>query len=243
MNADENRHTNPIRFIKEDGSLIYRQSMEFNTDSFDFSHINKMGRAYLNGDDSLINGPIDFTTANNVTVHHLQQLLQSVLFPKSVPEKQRFYLTKDDYSFLYRYLSQYPSETNYPKYDTSIYYDSYVKFFFKQGSHQMPEYIRVFNKVGWAYGCLTDVSYIVDFKNKVEFMLTATIYVNSDGVMNDNKYDYETIGWPFLYKLGQAIYKYELNRPRKYVPDLSQFQMHYEKRKDDNRPVIKDADN
>ncbi|TMI61780.1 MAG: serine hydrolase [Bacteroidetes bacterium] len=243
MNADENRHTNPISFINEDGSTIYRQAMAFNTDSFDFSHINKMGNAYLNAEDSLINGPIDFTTANNVTVHHLQQLLQSVLFPKSVPEKQRFYLSKDDYNFLYRYLSQYPSETSYPKYDTSTYYDSYVKFFFKEGGHNMPDYVRVFNKVGWAYGCLTDVSYVVDFKNKVEFMLTAIIYVNSDGVLNDNKYDYETIGWPFLYKLGQTIYKYELNRPRKNVPDLSQFNMHYEKRKEDNRPAIKDADN
>jgi len=42
MNADENRHTNPISFINEDGSTIYRQAMAFNTDSFDFSHINKI---------------------------------------------------------------------------------------------------------------------------------------------------------------------------------------------------------
>jgi hypothetical protein len=243
MNADENRHTNPIRFINDDGTLIYSQPPAVNTDSFDFSHINKMGKQYLNANDSLINEPIDFTTANNVTVYHLQQMLQAVMFPNSVPARQRFDLKKDDYNFLYRFLSQYPSETAYPKYDTSAYYDSYVKFFFKQGSHTMPEYIRVFNKVGWAYGCLTDVSYVADFKNKIEFMLTATIYVNSDGVMNDNKYDYETIGWPFLYKLGQAIYKYELNRPRSYKPDLSDFKLHYEKRKEDNRPAIKDADN
>ena len=62
MNADENRHTNPIRFIKPDGSLIYFQPPAFNTDSFDFSHINKMGKAYMNAQDSLINEPIDFTT-------------------------------------------------------------------------------------------------------------------------------------------------------------------------------------
>jgi hypothetical protein len=243
MNADENRHTNPIRFIKPDGSLIYSQPMAFNTDSFDFSHINKMGRAYMNAQDSLINEPIDFTMANNVTVYHLQQLLQSVLFPKSVPANRRFRLEKADYDFLYRYLSQYPSETDYPKYDTGLYYDSYVKFFFKQGSHNIPNYIRVFNKVGWAYGCLTDVSYVADFKNKVEFMLTATIYVNSDGVMNDDKYDYDSIGYPFLYKLGQCIYNYELKRKRKNKPDLSEFKIHYEKRKDDGRPAIKEIDN
>jgi len=243
MNADENRHTNPIRFIKPDGSLIYFQPPAYNTDSFDFSHINKMGKAYMNAQDSLINEPIDFTTANNVTVYHLQQMLQSVLFPNSVPANRRFNLEKADYDFLYRYLSQYPSETDYPKYDTSLYYDSYVKFFFKQGGHSIPDYIRVFNKVGWAYGCLTDVSYVADFKNKVEYMLTATIYVNSDGVMNDNKYDYDNIGYPFMYKLGQCIYNYELKRERKYKPDLSKFIIHYEKRKEDGRPALKEIDN
>jgi hypothetical protein len=64
--------------------------------------------------------------------------------------------------------------------------------------------------VGWAYGFLTDVSYVVDFKNKVEFMLSSTLYVNSDGILNDDKYDYESVGWPFLYELGQMVYKYEL---------------------------------
>lgn len=243
MNLDENRHTNPIRFIKPDGSLIYYQPPAFNTDSFDFSHINKMGIGYMNAQDSLIHEPIDFTMANNVTVYHLQQILQSVMFPNSVPVNRRFNLTKEDYDFLHRYLSQYSSETDYPKYDTGLYYDSYVKFFFKQGNHTIPDYIRVFNKVGWAYGCLTDVSYVTDFKNKVEFMLTATIYVNSDGILNDDKYDYDDIGYPFMYKLGQLMYNYELKRPRKYKPDLSAFKMHYEKRKEDGRSIIKEIDN
>ena len=49
---------------------------------------------------------------------------------------------------------------------------------------------------------LTDASYIVDFKNNVEFMLAATVYVNSDEILNDDKYDYETVGHPFIYQLG-----------------------------------------
>src|SRR5258706_2941349 len=61
MTPEENRHTNPIRFINEDGSLIYQQPVAHNTDSFDFSHVNKMGNAYYNADDSLIHEPIDFT--------------------------------------------------------------------------------------------------------------------------------------------------------------------------------------
>lgn len=243
MNGEENRHTNPIRFIKDDGRLIYSQPAQFNTDSFDFSQVYKMGRAHLNANDSLINEPIDFTRANNFPLEDMQQVLQSVLFPNATPGKELFQLGKDDYAFLYRYLSQYPSETSYPKYDTSEFYDSYVKFFFRSPAHTMPEGVRVFNKVGWAYGCLTDVSYIVDFNNKVEFMLAATIYVNADGVLNDNKYEYETVGWPFLYQLGQAMYRYELTRERKFKPNLKAFKMKYQLRPEDGRKPIREADN
>ena len=243
MNAEENRHTNPIRFVDGKGTVVYNQPMEYNRDSFDFSREYKLGKGYLNANDSLINEPIDFTRANNYPLEDMQRQLQSVLFPESVPAQARFQLEKADYEFLYRFLSQYPSETDYPKYDTASFYDSYVKFFFRQGSHAMPEHVRVFNKVGWAYGCLTDVSYVADYKNKVEFMLAVTIYVNSDNILNDDKYEYETVGWPFLYEIGQTIYRYELNRRRKFRPDLSRFKMEYQKRKDDGRKAIKDVDN
>jgi hypothetical protein len=242
MNEDENRHTNAMRFVTSDGKLLYQQPPAYNGDGFNFTHINKMGNAHYTND-SLIHKPIDFTKANNLTVHHLQQLLQAALFPESVDPTRRFALTPKDYEFLYRCLSQYPSETDYPKYDTTVYFDSYVKFFFKNGGKHLPPYIRVFNKVGWAYGCMTDVSYIADFKNKIEYMLTLTLYVNSDGVMNDDKYDYDTIGSPFFYKLGQVFYRHELNRKRKFTPDLSRFQMEYKKQSDDGRVAIKEADN
>ena len=222
---------------------MYEQPPAYNPDSFYFGKEIKLGIAHYNNKDSLINEPIDFTKANKLPLEDLQQMLQSVLFPASVPISQRFNLTKDDYGFLYQYLSQFPGETNYPKYDSSEYYDSYVKFYFRHGNHRLPANVRVFNKVGWAYGFLTDVSYVVDFKNKVEFMLSSTLYVNSDGILNDDKYDYESVGWPFLNELGQMVYKYELKRPRKYKPDLGKFKINYERRRTDARPTIKNVDN
>jgi hypothetical protein len=243
LTADENRYTNSIRFMDDHGKVIYMQPPACNPDSFYFGKPVKMGRAYYDARDSLINEPIDFTKANNLPLEYLQQILQSVMFPESVPERQRFKLSKDDYRFLYQYLSQYPSETNYPKYDSSEYYDSYVKFF-SRNSHQIPSYIRIFNKVGWAYGFLIDVSYVADFKNKVEYMLTATLYVNSDGILNDDKYDYDETGWPFMKELGQTIYQYELKRARKYKPDLKKFEIWHEHRNvNDTRPLIKNVDN
>lgn len=243
MTADENRHTNPVRFIQPDGKSIYAQPAAYNQDPFDFSRTAKLGKGYYLRD-SLVKQPFDFTERNKMPLETFQQILQTVMFPNSVPAKQRFTLTADDYKLLYQYLSQYPGETNYPKYDPRQYYDSYVKFFFMDSTHhQMPEGVRVFNKVGWAYGFLTDASYVVDFKNKVEYMLTATLYVNSDGILNDDKYEYDSIGHPFLYQLGQTIYQYEQKRKRKYIPDLESFRIQYEKRRTDDRPVVKDVDN
>jgi hypothetical protein len=229
MNDDENRHTSQVRFVTGD-HLLYTQPAAYSNFKFDFSKQIKIGNGHLDRNDSLILQPMDFTAHNKFALTDMQQMLQAVLFPSSVSSSKRFDLSEDDYRFLYKYMSQYPSETNFPKYDTTEYFDSYTKFFFfKAGKQKIPPYIRVFNKAGWSYGFLTDAAYIVDFVNGVEFMLTATIYTNSDGILNDDKYDYDTVGYPFFQEVGNIIYNYELKRQRKHAPDLSRFVMQYDK--------------
>jgi hypothetical protein len=244
LSEAENRHTNQIRFLDNDGKTIYIQPPAFNTDSFVFNGVVKIGNAYLNARDSLIHEPMDFSRHNRITLEDLQQLLQSALFPGSFPASKRFHLGKTDDLFLWQYLSQYPSETPYPKYDTTEFFDSYVKFYFQNGGHRLPDNVRVFNKVGWAYGFMTDVSYIVDFTHQTEFMLTATVYANADGILNDNVYEYQSVALPFLYRLGQDFYQYELRRKRVYKPDLKNFRLSYDHRDpSDTRPSIQVVDN
>ena len=241
---DQNRHTNGIQFLDEKGLPILKLDPQYNKDSFQFGAPILIGDAHWNSKDQVVNAPFDFTRHNNISLEDMQKMLQSVIFPASVPKQNRFNMTEADRLFLLQYLSQYPSETNYPKYDSAHFYDSYVKFFFQDSTHSMPKHIRVFNKVGWAYGFLTDVSYVLDTKNNIDYMLSATLYVNSDGVVNDSKYDEETVGFPFLNKIGTAFYEYELKRPRKYQPKLINQVKQYEKRNPkDTRPSILNADN
>ncbi len=227
MTEEENRHTNQIRFVKN-RQTIYEQPPAYNQQPFDFSKHYLIGNAYYNRQDSLVHQPMDFTTHNVLLLQDLQQLIQSVLFPQSVPAKQRFNLTEDDHRFLYQYMSELPYESRYPHYDTSTYFQSYTKFFmFKAGRQPIPPYIRIFNKPGWSYGFLTDAAYIADFKNNIECMISASIYTNSDGVLNDDKYEYDTIGYPFFAEIGKLLYQYELERKRKHQPDLSAFKLDY----------------
>jgi len=241
---DQNRHTNGIRFLDASGKLVYHQQPAYNKDSFRFPSPILIGDKHINRNDELVNGPFDFTRHNNISLDDMRQMLQAVLYPSSIPKRQRFNLTETDRLFLLQYMSQYPAETPYPNYDSTIFYNSYVKFFFQDSTHQLPEHIRVFNKVGWAYGFLTDVSYAVDSKNNIDYMLAATVYVNSDGIINDSKYDEESMGFPFFRELGKAVYQHELQRPRAQQPPLKIKGLVYEKRdQQDKRPTIKMADN
>ncbi len=241
---DQNRHTNGIRFVDDQNKILYKQAPQYNTDSFAFGAPVLIGNAHWNSNDELVQGPFDFTKHNNVSLEDFQQMLQSVVFPSSVSKEKRFNFSEEDRLFLLQFLSQYPSETNYPKYDSEHFYDSYVKFFFQDSTHSMPRNIRVFNKVGWAYGFLTDVSYVLDTVNNIDYMLSATLYVNSDGVVNDSKYDEATVGFPFLKQIGNAFYQYELTRTRENKPILHNPVKQYEKRDPkDNRPSIKNVDN
>ena len=228
MNAEENRHTNPIRFLK-DGHTVYEQPGASNEITPKAGEKILLGRAHLNSEEKLVNEPYDFTAHNKATLTDLHLLMQSVLFPKSVAPEKRFNLNEDDYQRLYQYMSERPSESLFPKYDTAEFFDSYTKFFFfKDGKRSIPPHIRSFNKTGWSHGFLTDVCYIVDFKNNVEFMLSGSIYVNSDGVLNDNKYEYVEIGYPFFRQVGEKIYNYELKRRRANIPNLSQWRLKYD---------------
>lgn len=162
------------------------------------------GDGYYAGD-SLIKEPMDFSRKNYLPVASLHNLMKRVIFPENFSERETFHLKETDREFVLDAMSSLPYSQGY---DRKEYYDSYVKFFmFGDTKDPMPEHIKIYNKVGYAYGYLTDCAYIRDEKNEVEFILTATIHVNEDRIYNDNNYEYEEVGIPFLAELGRGVYK------------------------------------
>jgi hypothetical protein len=154
----------------------------------------------------------------------LHDVLKALIFPESVSLEERFDLTPDDYRFVYRNMSRYPQESGIHEYqDAEEYPQAFVKFLMYDRDDAIPEHIRIFNKIGSAYGFLTDAAYIVDYREGIEFILAATVYTNANETFNDGNYEYETIGFPFLRNLGQAIYEIESRRKKANLPDLSRF--------------------
>jgi len=217
---EESRLTQAIDFFDDNGHKIYHQDAKYNKQKLPYYNA-FLGDGYYNSNDSLIMAPLDFSVKNRIYLNDLHHILQSVIFYDQTPKAQQFKLTKADRDFLLKWMHTLPTESQYPTYDSSGYWPAYCKFMFmgaERGS--IPENIKIFNKVGDAYGFLLDISYIIDTVNKVEFMLSAVIYCNEDGIINDSKYDYEKVGYPFYKNLGHLIYDYELKRKKAFLPNF-----------------------
>ena len=230
LTEEENRRTNPIKFYDADNKVLYVQPEQRNNAKHTVRK-DSMGQGYYKAG-KLINSSMDFSKKNRIGIEDLHKILISLVFPGKVKATERFNITEADRLFVLKYMSQYPTESLYPPYaaDTVNYWPAYCKFLLYGAEKKpLPENIRIFNKVGDAYGQMIDVAYVADYKNKIEFFISAVIYCNSDGILNDDKYDYDSIGKPFMKNLGNVIYDYEMKRKYKTRPDLSPLLFTYDK--------------
>lgn len=230
LTEEENRRTNPIFFTDTSGNVLYRVNEQRNKAVY-ASRSDSLGDGFYRRG-QLIQGKMDFSKKNRICLEDLHAILLGLIFPDKVPRENRFNISEDDRQFVLKYMSQYPTESLYPPYsaDTASYWPAYCKFIlFGAEKGQLPSNVRIFNKPGDAYGHMIDVAYVADFKNNIEFFVSALIYCNSDGILNDDRYDYKTVGLPFMKNLGKVIYDYELTRERKNKLDLSAFKFTYDK--------------
>ena len=234
LSPKENQNTNAMIFYDDDPDQpIHSQQAMATSKDFSAESAIFLGESYMKGD-SVIEGPMDFSKKNYCSVEELQRAIRSVMFPESLKQEDRFDLTTEDLRFLRTYMSQLPRETRHPDYSDKP--DNYCKFFLygDDNSAEIPDHIRIFNKIGLAYGFCIDNAYIVDFKENIEFMLTAVIYVNENNRLNDGIYEYETVAFPFLAQLGRIIYEHERQRDRPNPPDLTEFKLNYDIPKSSN---------
>jgi len=167
----------------------------------------KKGIGYYE-ENTLTKATFDFSLKNYFPISTQNEVMKRIIFPSQFSKNQQFNLSPDQYKFILKAMSDLPRNIGYDEIDLN---DGYGKFFmYGDTKDTIPEYLKIYNKVGNAYGTVTDCAYITDSKNNIEFILTATLLVNKDGIFNDDKYEYEDIGIPFLAQLGREIYNMEV---------------------------------
>ena len=202
-------NTKPLVIYLNDSTTgVSKPTLNSAPKALSLSHLKK-GKGYYEND-TLINEPFDFSLKNYYPISAQHAVLKRVIFPENFKKEERFNVSDEDRKVLLNAMGTVPRRVGY---DETTYYDGYCKFFmYGDTKERIPEHIEIYNKVGFAYGTLTDCAYIKDTKNDIDFLLTATILVNKNGIFNDNTYEYEEIGIPFLAELGRELYAQELMR-------------------------------
>ncbi len=209
-----NKNSTPrFIFFNQKGDTLYNQAPIISNQKIKNTHLDGVlkGKGYVK-DGTVIEEPMDFSEKNYASIVALNQILERIIFPKVFSGNEQFNIEPEDYFFLRYWMSRTPNEVTIPFYDRETFFDSYCKFFIygdKKG--EMTNNTRIYNKVGLAYGTITDLAYVKD-RNGIEFFLTATILTNKNEIFNDNKYEYDQLGIPFLAALGREIYQFEKNK-------------------------------
>ena len=169
--------------------------------------LDKGERRYFNGE--ILDESLNFSEKNRFSITDMHNLIKYIFYPEIFDMANTFNLNVEDYDFIRYWMSRFTYEDIGEKFiGDEKFFETYNKFFIHGDEQSVSnEQIRVYNKIGQAYGTSIDNGLIKNYQNNVEFILTSTIYTNKNKVINDNLYEYEDIAEPFLAKLSRAIYK------------------------------------
>ncbi len=173
--------------------------------SSNISNLKKGEKRFIDGE--IKNESLDFSSKNRSSLTDMHNIIKNLIYPEISISK--FNLNVEDYDFLRYWMSRFTYEDLGAKYiGDAKFFKSYNKFFiYGTDTILNNSDIRVYNKIGQAYGTSTDSAYIKNYKENVEFFLTATIYTNNNNIINDNIYEYGETAIPFLSRLSKALYK------------------------------------
>lgn len=165
-----------------------------------------VGTGYL-ADGKKVERPMSFAQKNAIALRDLQDVLVELLFPEVDTGKRGFPgLTTAQRALLVQTLGELPRESANPKYDPAKVPDHACKFVLRGVRDVVPAaHLRVFDKIGRAYGFSVENAWIEDTRTGRGCFLAIALYTNPDGVLNDDDYAYETLAEPFLDGVGRAI--------------------------------------
>ena len=169
----------------------------------------QVGDAYLRGDER-VSLPMDFTARNGITLQDLQDLLIKVVRPDIDLATPGLSLRLAHRQFLVAALTQFPCESTNPAYPAGDFPTDSFKPLLPGVRRVLSETqagrrVECTCKIGQAYGFTVENAYLRNPLNGEAVFVTAVIYTNADGVLNDDRYEYEQVAMPFMADLGEWI--------------------------------------
>jgi hypothetical protein len=154
-------------------------------------------------DGAVVAGPKEFEGRNGVALCDLQRLTIALVLPEQGPDLG---LAADDRAFLVETMTRDPQASLNPVFRDPAETEERFKPLLPGMVKVLPRTrIRYVNKAGKAYGFHVENAYVEDTKTGRAYFVTATVYANRDGVLDDDRYDYADVSEPFYAHLGELL--------------------------------------
>lgn len=169
----------------------------------------RVGQAFLRGDQR-VEESMDFAGRNGITLVDLQNLLVKVVRPDVDLPGAPLRLTPEHRALLVGALTEYPRESADPRYPAKDYPDDYCKFLLPGVRRVFPatepgRRVEITGKIGRAYGFTVENCALRNPATGRTVFVTAVLYTNADGVLNDDRYEYAEVADSVLADLGELV--------------------------------------
>lgn len=166
------------------------------------------GRAWAEGG-KLTSGPHDFSDSNFMPLPDVHRMMLELASGQPLGGGPAFALCPTARRLLAEIMALTPRACPDPVYAPDQFADDHAKWLIPlDGAGRVPAGLSIASKNAQSYGYIGDSSFIVDQARDLAFGLTAVVFVDRDGVLNDGDYAYSDIGRPFLRELGAAVLAY-----------------------------------
>ncbi len=203
---DENRRVPRVDFVfaDETRATIPERTSRLSIQDLRLPGI-KVGTASVDGK-KRVEAPMSFARKNAIALVELQEALAKLVRPDLVLDGEPYAITDEQRTFLLATATAYPADSRDPRYPREQYPDAEYKFLLPGLERVAPKSAwKIANKIGRAYGFSIENAWVVHVPSGRGMFVTATLYTNADGVLNDGVYEYETIADPFFTALGEVV--------------------------------------
>lgn len=160
------------------------------------------GSQHENEEGNIVPGPYDLNYSIEIPLHDLHEMMLRFMFPEQFPEEKRWNIRPEDRTYVLELLGTYPSEIRSVYRSLKHLNDSIYKYATPQA---LTNVFRTYGKLGLSYGFASEVVFIPVEDRTNGFLLSYSVYVNQNDVVNDGKYEYEEEARPFAKTLTKHI--------------------------------------
>ncbi len=167
-----------------------------------------LGRYHLDARGEVQKGPMSFAEKNAVGLEDLQGLMVTLLRPDQSKALgyAKLGVSEPSRADLLEAMTIDPGASRNPRYlrhrQSVLHHKPMLPGLLK---HLHKRHLRYVNKSGRAYGFHVENAYLEDERSGRALFVTATIYANPNGIVNDDDYGYAQTTVPFYEALGDTL--------------------------------------